>query len=176
MSEKRFLTSIFTEGIFLLCVGILMLIVPKLTYVSFGFMISLAFISYGGYKTINAFMLRNFSRHYVLTIISGFILAICGILLYFAPRVNMMWIISLSGVYFILESITTAASAVMMRNIVWWWQGFLLLALIQFILGICVIVILPSAALWFVGIAAGVDFVMAGITMVNMYLGTNYIR
>lgn len=176
MSEKRFLTSILTEGTFLLFLGILMLVVPKLTSVSFGFMICLAFISYGGYKTINAFMLRNFSRHYLLTMISGLILTICGILLYFVPLSNIMWIISLSGIYFILESIANAASAVMTKNIVWWWQGFLFLALIQFVFGVGVILILTSAALWFVGVVAGLDFIMTGIIMVNMYLGTGYSR
>lgn len=176
MSEKRFFTSILTEGIFLLFLGILMLTVPKLTSVSFGFMMCLAFISYGGYKIINSFMLRNFSKHYIIAILSGLVLSICGFLLYIAPLVNIMWIILLSGIYFILESITTAASGVMTKSIVWWWQGFLLLALIQLIFGICVLVIFSSTALWFIGIVAGIDFVITGITMVNVYLGTNYIR
>ncbi len=176
MSEKRFLNSIVTEGIFLLFLGILMLVIPKLTLVNFGSIISIAFISYGGYKIINAFMLRNISRHFILTMISGLMLIVSGLLLYLVPLINIMWVILLSGIYFILESITTAASAVMTKNIVWWWQGFLFLAFLQFFLGMCIILILSSAALWFIGIAAGIDFIIAGITMVNMYLGTTYIK
>ena len=176
MTEKRFLTSLLTEGTFLLALGILMLILPKITDITFGFMICLAFISYGGYRIINSIMLRNFSRHYILTIISGTLLTVCGAMLYLAPLINIMWIISVAGMYFILESITTTATAVMTKNILWWWQGFIYLSILQLLIGICTIIILPSAALWFVGVAAGIDFMISGILMINIYLGTNYSR
>ena len=106
MTEKRFLTTILTEGTFLMILGIIMFILPKITNITFNSMISLAFFSYGGYRIINAVMLRNFSRHYVLTIISGIILTMCGIMLYFIEFIDIICITSLVGIYFIFESLS----------------------------------------------------------------------
>ena len=68
MSENRFLNYVLTESILLLCLGISMLILPKVTMLSLGILMCLSFILYGGYKVICAILTRNFSRHYILDI------------------------------------------------------------------------------------------------------------
>ena len=52
MSEKRLLNFIFIEGALLTLLGLCVLILPKLTSISFGVMLSVAFIVYGFYKII----------------------------------------------------------------------------------------------------------------------------
>ena len=69
MSESRFLKFVLIESILLLILGLSMLILPKITMISFGFMMCLSFVVYGGYKLISALMTRFFSRHYILDII-----------------------------------------------------------------------------------------------------------
>ena len=104
MTESRFLSFVLTESLLLLCLGLGMLILPKVTMISFGIMMCLSFVAYGGFKMLSAIMTRNFSRHFVLDIFTGLILLINGIVLFTAPMVDIMWIIGLAGVYFILKS------------------------------------------------------------------------
>ena len=53
MSESKFLSCVLTESLLMLSLGLCMLIIPKITIVSFGLMMCLSFIIYGGYKVIN---------------------------------------------------------------------------------------------------------------------------
>ena len=61
MTEKRFLSYVLTEGILLTILGLAMLMLPKVTTITFGMMICLAFIIYGGYKAINGILTRSSS-------------------------------------------------------------------------------------------------------------------
>ena len=56
MSEKRLLNLIFIEGLLLTILSLCILILPKLTTLTFGVMLSVAFITYGIYKIITAFI------------------------------------------------------------------------------------------------------------------------
>ena len=176
MTESRFLNYILTEGILLLVLGLSMLILPKVSMVSFGFMMCLAFVIYGGYKAIMAFLAKNFSRHYILDIISGFILLISGIVLFIAPAFDIMFVIGLAGVYFILKSLSSSAFAVQTRKTLNFWWMSLFLAIMELIFGMIIIIVLLSAALWFVGVLVGIDFIFSGIVYLNMYISTKYMQ
>ena len=176
MSENKFFSFVLTEGILLLCLGLGMLILPKVSMISFGFMMSLSFIIYGGYKVISATLTRNFSRHYILDIIVGLLLFVNGVFLFVAPVFDIMMIIGIAGIYFILKSVTSSAFTVQTRKTLnFWWMG-LFLAILEFIFGLIVIIMLPSAALWLIGILAGLDFILSGMVYTNMYLATKYIQ
>ena len=69
MTEKKFLSFILTEGIVLTVLGLGMLMLPKLTTLTFGIMICIAFFVYGIYKIVNAALTRNYTRHFILNII-----------------------------------------------------------------------------------------------------------
>lgn len=176
MSESRFLSYVLTESILLLFLGLGMLILPKITMMSFGFMMCLSFILYGGFKCISAIITKNFSRHWILDILVGFILFVNGVLLFAAPVLDIMWIIGLAGVYFILKSISSSAFTVQTRKTLNFWWMCLFLALLELFLGILVIILLPSAALWLIGVFVGLDFILSGIVYMNMYLSTKYMQ
>ena len=133
MTESKFLNYILTGSILLLVLGLGMLILPKVSMISFGFMMCLAFVIYGGYKAITSFLTKNFSRHYVLDIISGFILTVNGIVLFIAPAFDIMFVIGLAGVYFILKSLSSSAFAVQTRKTLNFWWMSLLLAIMKYI-------------------------------------------
>lgn len=175
MTEKRFLSFVLIEGILLAMLGLGMLMLPKITTISFGLMLCLAFIIYGGYKAINAFMTRNYTRHYILNIIVGLLLFIVGIFLFMAPMFNLVLITGLIGVYFLLESISSVAFAVQNKNTLYFWKADIFVAFLQFLLGIIIILGLPSTALWVVGVLAGVNFLLAGMVLISMYISTKYI-
>ena len=176
MSESRFLSCVLTESILLLTLGLGMLILPKVTMISFGFMICLSFIIYGGYTVINALITKNFSHHFVLNIIAGTILLASGIMLFTIHVLDIMIIIGLSGVYFILKSLSSSAFSVQTRKTLNFWWLSLLLAIPEFLFGLFVIIMLPSAALWLIGVIAGLDFILSGMVYMNMYISTKYTQ
>ena len=175
MTEKRFLSYVLIEGILLSALGLGMLMLPKITTISFGLMLCLTFVVYGGYKVINAILTRNYSRHFILNILAGLLLFLVGVFLFMAPMFNLILITSAIGVYFILESISSTAFAVQNKNTLYFWWLEILVGVMQFLLGLIVILGLPSTALWVVGILAGVNFLIAGIVLISLYLSTKYI-
>ena len=175
MTEKRFLSFVLIEGILLAALGLGMLMLPKITTISFGLMLCLAFIIYGGYKAINAFLTRNYTRHYIFNIMVGLLLLVVGIFLFIAPMFNLVLITGLIGVYFLLESISSVAFAVQNKNTLYFWKADIFVAFLQFLLGIIIILGLTSTALWVVGVLAGVNFLLAGMVLISMYISTKYI-
>ena len=175
MTEKRFLSFVLVEGILLSALGLAMLMLPKITTISFGLMLCLTFIIYGGYKVINAILTRNYSRHFVLNIVAGALLFLTGVFLFMAPMFSLILITSAIGVYFILESIASIAFAVQNKNTLYFWWLEILVGIMQFLLGLIIILGLPSTALWVVGILAGINFLIAGVVFISMYLSTKYI-
>ena len=176
MSESKFLSCVLTESLLMLSLGLCMLIIPKITIVSFGLMMCLSFIIYGGYKVINALITKNFSRHFLLDIIVGLLLFVSGIMLFIAPFMDVMVIIGLCGVYFILKSLSSSAFSVQTRKTLNFWWMCLFLAILEFIFGVLVIILLPSAALLLIGILAGMDFILSGMVYMNMYISTKYMQ
>ena len=175
MTEKRFLSFVLIEGILLSVLGLGMLVLPKITTISFGLMLCLMFIVYGGYKVINAILTRNYSRHFVLNIVTGLLLFLTGVFLFMAPMFNLLLITSAIGVFFILESISSIAFAVQNKNTLYFWWLAILVGVMQFLLGLIIILGLPSTALWVVGVLAGINFLVAGVVFISMYLSTKYI-
>lgn len=175
MTEKKFLSFVLVEGILLAVLGILMLILPKLTTITFGLLLCLSFIIYGGYKTINAFITRNYSRHFILNMLIGILLVVIGIFLFLAPAFSLILITSIIGIYFILESISSTAFAIQNRKILYFWWAGILVGIMQFILGLIILTALPASALWVIGVLAGINFLIAGMVMISMYISTKYI-
>ena len=175
MTEKRFLSFVLIEGILLSVLGLGMLVLPKITTISVGLMLCLMFIVYGGYKVINAILTRNYSRHFVLNIVTGLLLFLTGVFLFMAPMFNLLLITSAIGVYFILESISSIAFAVQNKNTLYFWWLAILVGVMQFLLGLIIILGLPSTALWVVGVLAGINFLIAGVVLISMYISTKCI-
>lgn len=174
MTEKRFLGFVLTEGVLLTALGIVMLMIPKVTTATFGIILSISFIVYGGYKILNAIMTHNYIRHFLYNIFLGILLIATGILLLNAPYLSLVLLTSFIAVYFILESISTWAFAVQNRKILnFWWAG-IPVAIMQFILGLIILLGLPQTALWVVGILAGINFLITGMVMISIYLATKY--
>ncbi len=174
MTEKKFLSCVLTEGILLTILGIAMLMLPKLTSITFGMMICLTFIIYGGYKILNALMTKNYTRHFLLNIVLGLILIGLGLFLFTAPMFNLVVITSVIGVYFLLESISTCAFAVQNRKNLYFWWADIPIAVMQFLIGLIIIIGLPSIALFAIGILAGINFLMTGMIMISMFIATKY--
>lgn len=174
MTENRFLKLVLFEGTIATVLGLGMLILPKVSLISFGFMICLSFIIYGIFKTISALLSKNFSRHFFLDMLVGFIICLTGILLCIAPSFDLSWIIGLCGVYFVLKSISSSAFSVQTRKTLSLWWTYFFVSVLELILGLIIIVMIPTAALWFAGIMTGFDYILSGVFLINMFISTKY--
>lgn len=169
MTEKRFLGCIFIEGVILTILGLCVLILPKLTSLTFGVLLSAAFITYGIYKIVGAFINKTVFRNLFFEILLGALLTTVGILLLFVPNVSLLWLVALIGVYFILESVATSSVAAQLRSIFnftgcKWFAAFSL-----FIIGLIITLGLPSLAFWTVAILSGLGFLIKGITKMTLF-------
>jgi uncharacterized membrane protein HdeD (DUF308 family) len=175
MTEKRFLNFILGEGIILTALGLCLLMIPKLTSLTFGLIICISFIIYGIYKSINAFLTRNYTEHFMLNIALGILLTALGVFLLFVPMFNLAIITALIGDYFLLESISSMSFAIQTRKTLYFWWINLIVAILQFLLGLIIILGLPTTAFWIVGMFIGINFLFAGMTLLSMFISNKYI-
>lgn len=174
MTEKRFLNFILMDGILLSVLGVCMLMLPKLTSLTFGLMICIGLMAYGIYKIFHAIIARNYEQHFVLNIIIGLLVAVLGILLLCIPQINLLIITSLIGVYFLIESISNTAFSVQTRKTMSMWWAILLIAIMQFLLGLIIIIGLPMTSFWVVGMLLGINFLVSGMGLIAFRLSNNY--
>ncbi len=172
MSEKRFLSFVLTEGILLTALSLLLLILPKITEIAFGFLLCIILIVYGGYKAILAFLSRNFEAHYILNIISGLLLFGVGILMFFAPVIDMIIVTSILAVYFVLSCISSSAFTYQVKNILPSTKCGFFLGGIQLVFAIILMLFLPS--IWIGGVFVGINLLITGILLINMYIAKKY--
>ena len=154
MTEKRLLSFIITEGVLAVILGLCLLILPKITMLTFGFILSITFIIYGGYRIISSVLTRNYSMYFMLNFFAGVILLLSGGILFFAPVVDVMLISSALGVYFILTSLSVSAFGIRGSGIIEGQKLLFILSSFEIIWSLIVITTLSSSALWLAGIIA----------------------
>lgn len=170
MSEKRFLSFIFIEGIILTILALCILILPKLTSLTFGVMLSSAFMAYGLYKIIISIINRNFASNVIWNVFLGTFILTIGILLLFVPKINLLWLIALTGVYFLLESISSTAFISQIRNTFNSWGCKYFAALVLFLVGLIIVISVPVIAFWVVAILCGLGFLIKGMSKIVLFL------
>ena len=168
MSEKRLLNFIFFEGLLLMILGLCVLILPKLTELSFGVMLSSAFIAYGLYKIVTSIINKNYISNIIWSVFIGAFILTIGILLLMVPKVSLLWLIALTGVFFLLESILSIAFMAKMRSMFNFigCKGFA--GMILFLVGLIIILGLPVMSFWMVAILSGVGLLIKGMSKITL--------
>ena len=168
MSEKRLLNFIFIEGLLLTALGLCVLILPKLTGLTFGVMLSSSFIAYGLYKIITSIINKNYISNIVWSVFLGVLVLTIGILLLFVPKISLLWLIALIGVFFLLESISSMAFMAKMRSMFNFigCKGFA--GMVLFLMGLIIILGLPVMSFWVVAILSGIAFLVKGMSKITL--------
>ena len=98
---------------------------------------------------------------YILTI---------GILLLFVPKISLLWLIALIGVFFVLESVSSVAFMARVRTIFNFigCKGFA--AIILFLMGLIIILGLPVMSFWVVALLSGVALLIKGLAKMTLSL------
>ena len=170
MSEKRFLNLICLEGLILTILGLCVLILPKLTQMTFGVMLSSAFIAYGLYKIVSSFINRNYLTNIIWSIFLGVFILTIGILLLFVPKISLLWLIALIGVFFILESISLTSFMARIHSMFNYIGCKGLTAILLFLIGLAIVIGLPLMSFWLVALLSGVAFLIKGMAKITLAL------
>lgn len=170
MSEKRLLNFIFIEGLLLTVLGLCVLILPKLTSLTFGVMLSIAFITYGAYKTLISFINRSYLSNIIWSIFMGVYILTIGILLLLVPKISLLWLIALIGIFFILESVSSIAFMAKVRSMFNFigCKGFS--AMVMFFMGLIIVLGLPVMSFWVVALLSGIAILIKGLTKMTLSL------
>lgn len=170
MSEKRLLNFIFIEGLLLTVLGLCVLILPKLTSLTFGVMLSIAFITYGAYKILISFINRSYLSNIIWSIFMGAYILTIGILLLLVPKISLLWLIALIGIFFILESVSSIAFMAKVRSMFNFigCKGFS--AMVMFLMGLIIVLGLPVMSFWVVALLSGIAILIKGLTKMTLSL------
>lgn len=170
MSEKRFLNFIFIEGVLLTILGLCILILPKLTSMTFGVMLSSAFITYGLYKIIISIINKHYISNVVWSVFLGAYILTIGILLLMVPKISLLWLVALTGVFFLLESVSSAAFMAQVRSMFNFigCKGFA--AFILFLVGLIITLGLPVMSFWVVAVLSGMALLIKGLAKITLSL------
>ena len=166
MSEKRFLNFIMLEGAILFILGLSVLILPKLTALSFGVMLSVAFIIYGIWKCINAIILRNYTHSLLGEILTGCFVFTTGLLLLFVPKISLFWLMAFIGIYFLIESLNSISFISHIKNNFNFWGCKYFTVIILALIGFLIIIGLPSISFWLTATLSGLGFVIKGMSKI----------
>ena len=174
MSEKRFLTYFLVEGIMLLILGFCILVIPKLTSLSYGVMLSGAFITYGLFKIINSFVNRTSGLNLIYCLIMSITILTLGILILFVPKINLLWLVAVLGLYFIVDSISSAVYSYYLRNRFNYWGGKLVTSIVLFLVGLSILMGIPVMSFWMVTMLSGIVMIIKGtskatLSLINIY-------
>ena len=170
MSEKRFLNFIFIEGVILTVLGLCILILPKLTEMTFGVMLSSAFIAYGLYKVITSIINKNYILNILWSIFLGVFILTLGILLLLIPKISLLWLVALIGVFFLLESVSSVAFMAHVKNVFNYIGCKAFAAIVLFLVGITIVLGLPIISFWAVAILSGVALTVKGMAKITLAL------
>ena len=168
MSENKFLNFVIGDGIISTFIGLIILLGPKITPFSFGFTLCIIYLVYGLYKIIMGFINKNISKLYLNEILTGLIVTITGVLLFFAQSINIMLIITLIGIFLLLQSISSSVFMFRIKNNIQLWWLISIPAFLELFFSIIVIISLSPLALWFAGVLTGLDFLIRGIIYINL--------
>ena len=99
----------------------------------------------------------------------AFVLTI-GILLLIVPKVSLLWLIALTGVFFLFESISSAAFVAKVRSMFNFigCKGFA--AIVLFLMGLIIILGLPVMSFWVVALLSGIALLIKGLAKTALAL------
>lgn len=175
-SIDKVLNLMFAEGVILTALGICAILLPNMVSFTTSIVLSIVLMIFGVYRFINALLLRKELKNPYLAMIIGLLAAILGAYLFLHPFFNLLLLTVAIALYFLLECINTTIFTFETRGLVrYWWLGFFM-AVLQFILGLFILLSLPFSALWLLGIVLGISLLFSGISLITMFLSSKMIE
>jgi len=146
-------------GIVLIVLGIIALGLTELTTIVSVLVLGWFLVISGVVEGINAFRNRN-SGGFLLNLLAGLLGVVVGLMFVSHPVAGALALTLLLGAFFLVEGIFRIVGAVRLGVPHRGWMA--LGGAITGLLGVLLLVQWPSSALWFIGLAVGVDMIFRG--------------
>jgi len=156
------------EGIAFIILGVIAATLPGLTTLSFELLIG-SLLVIGGLSQVWRSFKQPSTSELIITLLSGIIYGVTGVLLWVYPLVGMLTLTVLVALFFLLEGIIKIIAAIRLYkvgNIFWLFlSGVIALAMAGLIwYG------WPTAGIWFIGLLIGINMIFYGCTAVIVAL------
>ena len=175
MNEKRFLFSIFAEGSLLIFLGLTLLLLPKMTKLSFGIVLCVIFLIYGIFKIYNSIKTKNVLTHYWYNITLGVLLTVFSITMICSPMLIFPYGFIFIGIYLILESFSSYSFAMYSQSRFNMWWLNLCPSFWQFLFGLIIIFFITNIDFYIICLFVGFQFLINGSVLIKMYISNKYL-
>lgn len=165
---QRTWKALMAVGILAILVGCAAILVPAVASVATAIFIGWILIIAGAFLVAGAFAAQTVGS-VLLRLVWAFLTVIVGIFLIVEPDSGTLTLTLVLGLYFLFMGITRTAVAFAARGR----QGAGLVGLsgiAGLLVGLLILVKLPSSADWAIGLLVGIDLIFAGWTLVSVAL------
>lgn len=165
---QRTWKALMAVGVLAIFIGCVAILVPAVASVATAIFIGWILIIAGAFLVAGAFAAQTVGS-VLLRLVWAFLTVIVGIFLIVEPDSGTLTLTLILGLYFLFMGITRIAVAFAARG----QQGAGLVGLsgiAGLLIGILVLVKLPSSADWAIGLLVGIDLIFAGWTLVSVAL------
>jgi uncharacterized membrane protein HdeD (DUF308 family) len=165
---RRSWKALMTVGVLAILVGCVAIVVPAVASVATAIFIGWILIIAGAFLVAGAFAAQTVGS-VLLRLVWAILTVIVGVFLIVEPDSGTLTLTLILGLYFLFMGITRIAVAFAARG----QQNAGLLGLSGFaglLIGILILVELPSSADWAIGLLVGIDLIFAGWTLVSVAL------
>jgi uncharacterized membrane protein HdeD (DUF308 family) len=160
--------GLMTVGVLAIALGCVAILVPAVASVGTAIFIGWILIVAGAFLVAGAFTAQSIGT-VMLRLLWAFLTVIVGLWLVIEPHNGTLTLTIVLGIYFLFMGVTRVAVAFASRG----QPGAGLVGLGGFaglLIGILVLVELPSSADWAIGLLVGIDLLFAGWTLVSLAL------
>ena len=148
-------------GALLVVLGIAAVAFPFVTTIAAKVFLGWLFLIAGIVQVIHAFSTRTW-RAFFLDLLIGLLYVIAGGWLAFFPLTGIITLTFLLAIMFILHGVLEGMIAFSIRpHVGWIWM--LLAGIVAVVIGVLLILKLPSSATWAIGLLVGINLIMSGI-------------
>ena len=154
-------------GVFLVILGVIALgaavTTTLLSIVALGWILLAA----GAGLVLLSFLIGRWSG-FLLSLATGVLSIIVGIEILSYPVAGAVMVTLVIGILLITAGIYRSAASIVMRFPNWGWS--LVSGIVDFVLGLFLLLNLPNTSLWFLGLAIGIDLILHGFAWIMFSL------
>jgi uncharacterized membrane protein HdeD (DUF308 family) len=156
-----------TIGIILVIIGLILMGSPFITGIV-SVLVFGSFLLIAGLVQIVAAFLEKDSEHFWLHLITAALTVVIGILMLLNPKATLLAVTLLIAAFLLADGLFRIIGALSVKFEGWVW--FLIGGLVSVLLGILILLHWPLTSLWVLGLFIGIDFLVAGWSLVMIAL------
>lgn len=168
---KRFLV----QGLILELLGLIAFAMPLIGSLAINFLIGWLFIMGGVVRLVPLFRARHLPGYW-WSVAAAVLAIVVGIFLIAAPLQGLLSLTLLLIVLFLIEGSAAIVSALDFRHHAKGWGWMLFRGVADLILVALILIGWPGSAAWAIGILAGVNLFLMGLTLVMLAVGARSAR